>query len=206
MKKFDAIADQESITKVTSALKEHGIQSIVVDTGAQAHEKVLELIPKGVSVMNGSSRTLEQIGFIEHLKSGDHGWNNMHETIVTEKDPAKQAQFRKQALLADYYLGSVHAVTEEGEFIVASNSGSQLPHIAFSSANLILVVGVQKIVANIEEGMKRLKEYVMPLEDVNMKQKYGVGTTLNKLLIFKGENPMSGRKVTMILVKEKLGF
>ncbi len=206
MKKFNELADQGSIQKTIDALKEHGISTIVVNTGKEAHEKVLELIPRGVSVMNGSSRTLEQVGFIEHLKSGDHGWDNQHETIITEKDPAKQAKLRKQALLADYYLGSVHAVTEEGEFIVASNSGSQLPHIAYSSSNLILIAGTQKIVANLDEGMKRLKEYVVPLEDENMHQKYGVGTRLNKILIFRGENPMTGRKITMILVKEKLGF
>lgn len=206
MKKFDELASQQSIEKVVTTLESHNIHAVVVDTGNEAHETVLTLIPRGVSVMNGSSRTLEQIGFIEHLKSGDHGWDNKHKTIITEKDPAKQAQFRKQALLADYYLGSVHAVTEEGEFIVASNSGSQLPHIAYSSSNLILIVGTQKIVADLMEGMKRLKEYVVPLEDENMKQKYGVGTRLNKVLIVKGESPMSGRKITMILVKEKLGF
>lgn len=206
MKKFDELASQESIEKVATALKSHNIHSIIVDSGKEAHKKVLELIPPGVSVMNGSSRTLEQIGFIEHLKSGDHGWNNQHETILTEKDPAKQASLRKQALLSDYYLGSVHAVTEQGEFIVASNTGSQLPHIVYSSSNMVLVVGTQKIVANLDEGMKRLKEYVVPLEDKNMQQKYGVGTQLNKILIFKGENPMAGRKITLVLVKEKLGF
>jgi hypothetical protein len=206
MKNFNDLVSQESIDKTVVALKSHGIHAIIVENGREAHEKVLELIPRGVSVMNGSSRTLEQIGFIEHLKSGDHGWDNYHETIITEKDPAKQAAFRKQALLADYYLGSVHAVTEEGEFIVASNSGSQLPHVAYSSANLILVVGTQKIVSNIEEGMKRLTEYVVPLEEENMRQKYGVGTALNKILILKGENPRSGRTITMILAKENLGF
>src|SRR5690349_6019625 len=98
MKKFDELASQESIEKVAKNLKSHGITPIIVNTGKEAHEKVIELIPKGVKVMNGSSRTLEQIGFIEHLKSGDHGWDNQHEAIVTEKDPAKQAQFRKLAL------------------------------------------------------------------------------------------------------------
>lgn len=206
MKKFDQLASRDSIKKVVSALKEHGINPIIVESGKEAHEKVLELIPRGVSVMNGSSRTLEQIGFIERLKSGDHCWDNQHETIVTEKDPAKQAQFRKLALLADYYLGSVHAVTEKGEFIVASNTGSQLPHIAYSSSSLLLIVGTQKIVANLDEGMKRLEEYVVPLEEENMRQKYGVGTQVNKILIVKGENPMAARNITIILVKEKLGF
>ena len=206
MKLFDELADQKSIEKTVKALKEHNINSFVVENGKEAHEKVLGLIPRGISVMNGSSRTLEQIGFIEHLKSGDHGWDNQHETILTEKDPAKQGKLRKQALLADYYLGSAHAVTTDGQLIIASNTGSQLPHIAYSSTNIILVVGTQKITANLEEGIKRLREYVVPLENENMMQKYGIGTQLNKILIINGENPMLGRNITIILVKEKLGF
>ena len=206
MKLFDELANQKSIEKTVKALKEHNINSYVVENGKDAHEKVLELIPRGISVMNGSSRTLEQIGFIEHLKSGDHGWDNQHETILTEKDPAKQGKLRKQALLADYYLGSAHAVTTDGQLIIASNTGSQLPHIAYSSTNIILVVGTQKITANLEEGIKRLREYVVPLENENMMQKYGIGTQLNKILIINGENPMLGRNITIILVKEKLGF
>ncbi len=206
MKKFDEQANQESIDKVVANLKAHNIDSIVVDTGKEAHDKILTLIPNGASVMNGSSRALEQIGFIDHLKSDDHQWNNYHAAIVAETDPVKQAALRQQALLSEFYLGSVHAITEEGEFVVASNTGSQLPHIAYSSANLVLVVGTQKIVANLDEAMKRINEYVIPLEDENMQQKYGMGTQLNKMLIFKGENPMFGRKITVILVKEKLGF
>lgn len=206
MKNFDELASAESIEKAVTNLKAHHIEAVVVESGEEAHTKILTLIPNGASVMNGSSRTLEQIGFVDHLKSDDHQWNNQHAAIVAEADPAKQAELRKQALLSDYYLGSVHAVTEEGEFVVASNTGSQLPHIVYSSANLVLVVGTQKIVANLAEAMRRIEEYVIPLEDENMQQKYGMGTQLNKLLIFKGENPMFGRKVTMILVKEKLGF
>ena len=206
MKKFDELAGDESLTKTVANLKAHNIDSVVVENGKEAQEKILTLIPNGASIMNGSSRTLEQIGFIELLKSNEHQWNNHHGQIVAETDPAKQAQLRQQALLSDYYLGSVHAVTEEGEFVVASNTGSQLPHIAYSSANLVLVVGTQKVVANIAEAFKRIDEYVIPLEDENMQQKYGMGTQLNKMLIFKGENPMFGRKVTIIFVKEVLGF
>lgn len=206
MKNFNELASADSLTKTAAKLKAHNIDSVIVENGKEAQEKIVELIPNGASVMNGSSRTLEQIGFIEFLKSNEHGWNNHHAVIVEESDPAKQAELRKQALLSDYYVGSVHALTEEGEFIVASNTGSQLSHIAYSSANLILVVGTQKIVANLDEGMKRIAEYVIPLEDENMKQKYGMGTQLNKMLIFKGENAMSARKVTIVFVKEKLGF
>ena len=89
---------------------------------------------------------------------------------------------------------------------IASNTGSQLPHIVFTSPNLIFVVSTKKIVPTLADAMNRLMEYVVPLEDKHMKEKYGVGTTPNKIVTFNGENPMLGRKVRMILVDEDLGF
>ena len=195
-----------NLDKTVAALQENGIEVIVVETGTQALEKIKELVPVGVSVMNGSSVTLEQIGFVEYLKSGNHGWNNLHAAIVAEKDPVKQKELRKQAINSDYYLGSVHALTETGEFVVGSNSGSQLPHIVFSSPNLIFVVGTQKIVPTLSDAMKRLEDYVVPLENKHMQEKHGVNTTLAKIVIFKKENLRMGRKVRMILVKEPLGY
>ena len=156
--------------------------------------------------MNGSSVTLEQIGFVSFLQSGEHGWNNLHEAILAEKDPAKQSALRKQAVLSDYYLGSVHALAQTGEFVIASNTGSQLPHIVFTSPNLIFVVSTKKIVPTLADAMTRLEQHVVPLEDEHMKQKHGVGTAENKVFIFKGENPRIGRRVHMILVAEDLGF
>ena len=156
--------------------------------------------------MNGASETLEQIGFVEYLKSGVHGWKNLHKDILEEKDEAKQAILRKQSVLSDYYLGSVHALAETGEFVIVSNSGSQLPHIVFTSPNLIFVVSVKKIVPSLADAVQRVREHVLPLEDVRALKAYGVHTGLNKMLIVENENPMMGRKVRMILVEEDLGF
>lgn len=203
---YNTLKTKEVTTKVIEALNKKNVQAFTVESGKDALEKIKELIPAGASVMNGASVTLEQIGFVDYLKSGEHGWNNLHEGILAEKDPAIQASLRKQAVLSDYYLGSVHALTETGEYLIASNSGSQLPHIVFTSANLIFVVSTKKIVPNITEAMNRLMEYIMPLEDKHMKEKYGVGTAANKILIVNGENGMMQRKVTMILVNEDLGF
>ena len=195
-----------SLTKTVEALKTKGLKVSVVENGAEALEKIKSLIPKGASVMNGSSVTLEQIGFVDLLKSGNHGWNNLHQTIVEEKDPIKQSRLRQQALSSDFYLGSVHGLAETGEFVIGSNTASQLPHIVFTSKNLIFVVGEQKIVSTLTDALERLEKYVVPLEDNHMKEKYGVGTNLNKILVFKGESPMLGREVSIIIVKEVLGF
>lgn len=203
---YDTLASADSIRKVSEALKAHNIEVVVVGDRAAAFAKIQELIPAGASVMNGSSRTLEEIGFVEYLKEGKHGWNNLHAAIVEEKDPAEQTRLRRQALFADYYLGSVHAATETGELIIASATGSQLSNLVSTSPNIVLVAGAQKIVPTLEEGMKRLREYVFPLEDARMKALGYPGSMLAKILIFANEHPMMGRKVRLILVNEKLGF
>jgi hypothetical protein len=79
--------------------------------------------------MQGSSVTLEEIGLIDYLKSGKHQWSNLKDGIFAEREPAKQSLLRKQATMSDHYLGSVHALAETGEFVIASNTGSQLPNV-----------------------------------------------------------------------------
>lgn len=204
--KYDTIPSAEVIDKTAEALRQRGLEVLVVDNGGEALAKIKEFIPQGVSVNNGSSKTLEQIGFVDYLKSDTHGWNNLHAKVLAETDKVKRTELRKQNVFADYYLGSVHVITEAGEMIIASASASQLPSIVFTSPNIIFVVGVQKIMPTYDEAIKRLKEYVVPLEDKHMKDLGFPGTTLAKIVIFEREPVAMGRKVKIILVKEKLGF
>src|SRR6266404_5059438 len=104
--KYNELATKTSLEKTVAAMKEKGYEPIVVKTKSEALAKIKEIIPDGASVMNGASVTLEQIGFIDYLKSKHHKWNNLHEGIVAEKDPVKQTELRKKSVLSDYYLGS----------------------------------------------------------------------------------------------------
>ena len=203
---YAKLASEGSVEKTANALKERGFMPIVVLNAKEAFETIKKLIPEGASVMNGSSVTLEQIGFVDHLKAGEHGWHNLHEAVLKENDKEKRTHLRKHSVVSDYYLGSVHAVTEEGELVIASNTGSQLPHLAYTSPNLILVVSTQKIVPDIAAAFERLKKHVIPLEDEHMKKLYGSGTEHNKTTILHGESSSTKRQATVILVKEKLGF
>ena len=203
---FDSLASKEAIERTKKALTERGYLPEFVASSAEALRRIKELIPAGASVMNGSSRTLEEIGFIEYLKGDTHGWNNLHKNVLDEKDPEKQALLRKQSVLSDFYLGSAHAVAETGELVIASNTGSQLPHLVFTSPNIILVVGAQKITVTLDEAIARLKEYVFPLEDARIKNTGGSGSFISKLLIINREPAFIGRKFHIILVNEKLGF
>jgi hypothetical protein len=81
-----------------------------------------------------------------------------------------------------------------------------LPHIVYTSPNLIFVVSTQKITPTLADAQTRLREQVIPLEDKRMMAAYNIGTHLSKELIFHSENPITKRNIHMILVNEKLGF
>jgi hypothetical protein len=203
---YETLAAEGSIDKTIASLKSNNFDGLVVESGAEALAKIKELIPKGASVMNGASTTLQQIGFIDYLKDGAHGWNNLHATILAETDKEKQGDLRKQAILSDYYLGSVHALSQTGEMVIASNTGSQLPHLAYTSPNLVLVVSTKKITPDLMSAFERLDKHVVPKEDVRLMGVYNAHTMHSKTLILHKENPNMGRRVLVILVKENLGF
>lgn len=203
--KFDILASKEIVEKTMKALKSRGINAEFVNTKGDALKRINKLIRPGKEVMTGGSTTLDQIGFTELLKSGNHPWKNLKDEILAEKNPAKQMELRKKSVTSEYMIGSVHAVVETGEVLVVNATGSSIPGYAFSSDNVIWVVGTQKIVPTVEEGFKRLREYCFPLEDKRMKSIGYQGSTLGKFLLFEKEI-MESRKVTLIFVNEKLGF
>ena len=101
-------------------------------------------------------------------------------------------------------LGSVHAVSETGSLVAASMSGSQLGPYAIGAGRVILVVGTQKIVPDLEEGLRRIDEYAFPLEDARAQEAYGIHSAVNKVLIINRE--ITPGRITVVLVDEVLGF
>ena len=202
---FAQLASETSVNATDSALKGNGFLSEVFETKNEVLNRIKELIPQNATVMNGSSRTLEEIGFVEYLKEGKHGWRNLHEEILLEKNETKQQELRRYSVVSDFYLGSAHAVLETGELVIVSASGSQLGHLVYTSQNVILVVGTQKITPTLDEARKRVTEHVFPLEDERMKSVGYPGSMFGKEVILHKELPI-GRKVYVFFVKEKLGF
>lgn len=206
MATFDTLPKAAVVTATSQALAERGFLPEVIADKAAALQRIKELIPADASVNSGASRTLEEIGFIEYLKAGKHGWNNLKEAIVAEQDPEKQAQLRKESVLSDFYLGSAHGLSQTGELVIASNTGSQMPHLVFTSPNIILVVSTQKITPDLSSALERLHEHVFPLEDQRMKDVGLGGSYISKTLILHKEQAFLGRKFHILLVNEKLGF
>ncbi len=205
---YQSLPSPDRIQKTITALQSHGITVTFVESKEAALSQIQNLIPVAASMMTGASVTLQQIGLEAFLKGGSHPWWNMKATILAEKDPVQQAVLRKQSTLAEYYLGSVHAITESGEILIASATGSQLPAYAYSSNHVIWVAGAQKIVPTLDDAFRRLREFVQPLEDQRLKQIFGPEAkgVIGKILVFERESPMLRRSINLILVNEVLGF
>ncbi len=202
--KWTRLPDDKSIVRTIIALQDRGIKSESVSTREDALELLAKRIPRGSEVMTGASATLDEIGFLQLLKLGTHQWKNLKSEITGEKDPVRQRELRVRAAGAQYFVGSAHAVVETGEIVIASASGSQIPAYAYCSNNVIWVVGAQKIVASLGDGLRRVREYCLPIESAKMRNLGYTGSAIGKLLIFERERA-SQRSLTLILVNEKLG-
>ncbi len=203
MNNWNTLATDESIQKTITALKANGINAMVVENGEEAKKKALEFLPQGAEVIAMSSATLDTLSISQEIN--ESGKYNSVKNKLSKMDRKTQGlEMQKLGAAPEYAIGSVHAVTEDGKLIIASNTGSQLPAYAYAASHVIWVVGTQKIVANLDAGMKRIYEYVLPLESERMQKTYGVGSFVSKLLIINKE--IAPNRLTLILVKEKLGF
>ena len=201
--KWGSLANKATIDKTKQSLEANGIKVIVVDSGKEAKEKTLSLIQKGSSVMTATSTTAQQIG-LDSAIDESVDFESLRKKIMALSQSEQRAQARRINSAPDYVVGSVHAVTEDGKIVIASNSGSQLAPYAFSAAHVIWLVGTQKIVKNLDEAMKRIEEYTFKLEDERLMNAYGMHSGIRKVLIINSE--VMPERITMILVKERLGF
>lgn len=204
---YDTLPTPERLQRTVESVNARGIHAELVESKEAALERVKTLIPPGCVVMTGSSVTLQQIGFEDILISGNHPWRNFKADLLAETDPVKQSAMRREGTLAEFFLGSVNALAETGELVFASGSGSQLPAYAYTSHNVIWVVGAQKIAPTLEDALRRVREYVLPLEDQRQKSLGNqAGSRINRILIIEGEPAYLRRNLTLILVNQVLGF
>ena len=196
-------ATDEKIERTSKALEANGIQTLIADTGADAKRLFLELIPEGSEVFLSSSVTLEQLGIVADVDQSGK-FDAVRPRMYAMNRETQGREIRKLISAPDFAAGSVHAVTEDGHVLIASATGSQLGPYASGAGRVIWVVGAQKIVKDLNDGLRRLNEHVVPLEEEHMQQLYKVSTAVNEMLIV-NRATRPGR-ITMILVKEELGF
>lgn len=194
--------DARRLDEVAAALRTHNIEAVVVKDGEEARAFVLGLIPEGAEVHTGKSKTLEDIGLYgELVESGRY--DAVRSRMVAMDRATQGREIRKLSAAPDFMLGSVAAITADGTLVAASATGSQLGAYAAGAGRLILVVGSQKLVPDLDAAMRRIREVVFPWENDRVRERLGVDTALEKVLLILGE--WRPGRTTVVLVREPVG-
>jgi len=196
-------ADDVRVKRTKAALEANGMTVLRASDAAAAKRIVLDLIPDASSVHQGASQTLDVLGITYEIeKSGRYA--ALRPRIWSMDREIEANEIRRLGAAPDVMLGSVHAVTETGSLLAASMSGSQLGPYVSGAGRVVLVVGTQKIVRDIEEGLLRIHEYAYRLEDARAQAAYGIRSGVNKVLVINRE--ITPGRIIVVLVDEVLGF
>lgn len=140
--------------KMVEMLPSKGYNSYYAQNADEAKAKILELLPKGASIAMGGSVTLTEMGMIDIFRSDDYKFFDRFAT----KSYEECYEVYRQSMLADYLVTSTNAITKNGELVNVDCSGNRVAGMILGPKNVIVVCGVNKVVDNIEEGLKRLKK------------------------------------------------
>ena len=200
--KYSQAASDEKIRRTLKGLESNGFTVLVVDNLDQLRSEVIKLIPHKSEVFTATSRTPDESGLTEELNSDNYqSVRDMFMPLYGQED--KQLEMKRIGSASDYAVGSVHAITEDGQVVIASASGSQIPNYVYGAKNFIWTVGSQKLVKNLDEALERIENYAFHLEDKRALQAYGNHSSINKVLIYRKEPTGRG---TVIIIREPVGF
>src|SRR5512147_1527231 len=202
-RRFGTMASEPAVERAAAALEGNGMTVLRARDAAEAKRLVLGLIPDGSQVNHGASATLDDTGITDEIEKSRR-YDALRPQIWSMDRATQADQIRRLSASPDVMLGSVQAVTETGSLITASMGGSQLGPYVSGAGRVILVVGTQKIVNDLDEGLRRIEEYALPLEDARAQAAYGVHSGINKVLIINRE--IQPGRITVVLVDEVLGF
>jgi acyl-CoA hydrolase len=194
-------AAEADIRHVAGRLRDENIEVLVVDTGDEAREAVLERIPLESEVYSGKSLTLEETGIFSALHDGR--FEAIRPKLMAMDRATQGREMRKLGQVPDTIVGSVAAVTRDGWLVAASATGNQLAGYAAGAGRVILVIGSQKIVPDLDAALRRIDEVVFPYEDARVRSTLSVGTKLEKVLLLRGE--WTPGRTTVVFVREPVG-
>ena len=204
------------IEQLKAALASRGIELVHAADGRDALRLVLERIPKGATVMNGGSATLEDIGLLDALGSGGYKW--LRPAIAATKERAERTRRRREATTAEWLVGGVNAITMSGEIVNVDGSGNRLAGYAFGAGKVILVAGMNKVVPDLAAALDRIRNTAAVQECRKLEKSTPCAITgrcdndacrgpdrqCGKILIIENEK-IAGR-ITLVLIGEHLGF
>jgi len=200
---FTTPASEQTLQRVVTGLKGRNVEAVIVDTAEEARRLVSERLPRGAEVYSGKSKTLQDAGITDVVQDPS-AYDALRPRLLKMDRQTQAREIRKLIAAPDFMLGSVNAVTEDGILVAASATASQLGPYAYTAGKVILVIGSQKIVPDLETALRRIREYVLPWEDQQVRALVPTGSFVGKILIIEREW-ITGR-VEVILVRNPIGM
>lgn len=151
---------QVLVQEVLQSLIKNRFEALYVSSREEAREKILAMIPTGASVGYGGSLTLDELGIKDVLKKGNYQFIDRGRSETSAEELFK---LRRESLLSDVFLCSTNALTKDGKLVNIDGIGNRLAALTFGPKKVIVVAGLNKVVDDVEEGLKRIRNSVAPL-------------------------------------------
>jgi hypothetical protein len=213
MKPDNSWYHQARVRTAMAALERRNAEAVFLPDGTSAKKAVLEMIPEGATVGLGGSLTVQQIGLLSALRSGRY---TLYDQYAKGLSPEKSMQLRRKGLLADFFVTGSNAITLDGRLVNLDGAGNRVAALTFGPPRVIVVVGRNKIVSDVDEAMKRIWNWAAPLNAKRLNRKVPCTTTAqcedcsspericNHLMIT--ERQMAKGRLTVVIVDQELGF
>lgn len=196
--------------KFIEILKSCGYDAFFVKTKEEAFELSKTYIKSGMSVGLGGSVSVQEIGLLDYLlNKKDITLFNQYEDGISMDENIKR---RRQGLVSDIFVTSTNALTKDGKLVNADGSGNRVAAFSYGPTNILLIVGVNKIVEDLEAGFKRVMEVaaIKNIDRMNKKAisfgkepKHNIDNIANKFSWVKADDK---DRIIIILVDEELGY
>ena len=198
--------------RVVKALEARNMEAYYAETREEAVRRALELIPEGSTINMGGSATVRECGLTDAVCCGNY--------IFYDRDraetPEEKTEIALKAFTCDWYLGSVNAMTEDGVIVNVDGNANRIAAYAFGPKNVLLIVGMNKVVKTEEDAMHRARNEAAPINA----QRFGIDTPCVKNgSCFDCKSPECiccqimitrfsriPKRIKVILVDENLGF
>jgi len=198
---FARPASEATLEALAEKLRARNFEVVIVDDGAAAKAEVLSRVPEGSQVQTGKSKTLEDAGIFDEFMNNEQYDFIRRRTLKMDRNTQRD-EMRKAGATPDFMVNSAHAVTEAGQIVMTSATGSQIGPIASGAGKLILVIGSQKVVPDLDVAFRRIEDYVIPYEEDRLNVAHGVAK-MNRTLILGGDHTPG--RTTVILVRTPIG-
>jgi hypothetical protein len=197
------------------ALKSNGMEALYFPNKEEVVKEILRRIPQGASVGVGGSVTIRQLGVMDLLKQRGHTvYDHWKEGYNDPRSPTRRAH-----LTSDVFLTSTNAVTLDGRLLNTDGTGNRVASMFYGPPTVMVVAGVNKIVADLEEAFQRLRRIAAPMNGIRLARKEANPCSITgqctdcknpdrmcKITVIIEKKPPAATQFTVFLVGEALGY